>query len=382
MIERVLRDIYYANNYISDYRGRTIDLRKETTEVMNNKGENIVNDNQGSFEKWWEKSKKQFNIEIDKSFYEYYLPEINFGECDDDTWSKVSWVPSSRSNHVAVWTGSEMIIWSGLDEQSNYLNSGAKYDPATDSWQPIAIMNSPSGRINATAVWTGTEMIVWGGNDAMDFFKTGGRYNPITDEWTSISISNAPSKRIWHAAVWTGNEMIIWGGYYTDGSYDYFYNDGARYNPVSNSWVQISTYNAPTARCLHSFVWTDEEMLVWGGYSGLNFEGDGGRYNPISDTWLPISTDNAPSARWRHTAVWTGTEMIVWGGQDDNGDFVNTGGKYNPTNDSWSNTSTENAPDGRYRHTAIWTNSVMIIWGGFNGALPETAGKYDPISDS
>jgi hypothetical protein len=45
------------------------------------------------------------------------------------------------------------------------LNTGGRYDPATDSWAatPFTGASVPSGRWYHTAVWTGTEMIVWGG---------------------------------------------------------------------------------------------------------------------------------------------------------------------------------------------------------------------------
>ena len=52
----------------------------------------------------------------------------------------------------------------------------------------------------------------------------------------------------------------------------------------------------------------------------------GGRYNPSTNTWTATSTTNAPSARDLHTAVWTGSEMIVWGGQSELAS--NTGGRY------------------------------------------------------
>ena len=61
------------------------------------------------------------------------------------------------------------------------------------------------------------------------------------------------------------------------------------------------------------------------------------------DTWTATSTANAPSARYVHTAVWTGSEMIVWGG-DGNRGTLNTGGRYYPSTDSWTATSTTNAP--------------------------------------
>src|SRR5439155_9235995 len=86
------------------------------------------------------------------------------------------------------------------------------------------------------------------------------------------------------------------------------------------------------------------------------------------DTWTPTSLTNAPTARSVHTAVWTGSEMIVWGGGNASSDF-NTGGRYNPTTDSWTATSTINAPAARDSHTAVWTGSEMIVWGGYNGSF-------------
>ena len=80
-----------------------------------------------------------------------------------------------------------------------------------DSWTATSTTNAPTGRVVHTAVWTGSEMIVWGGVDRIEFFNTGGRYNPSTDSWTATSTTNAPTGRYVHTAVWTGSEMIVWG---------------------------------------------------------------------------------------------------------------------------------------------------------------------------
>src|SRR6185369_15666139 len=187
--------------------------------------------------------------------------------------------------------------------------------------------NAPSARVNHTAVWSGSEMIVWGGlDDTLQFFNNGGRYNPVTNSWTTTNTTNAPDVRSSHTAVWTGSEMIVWGG--QNGVVTTFLNTGGRYNPVSDSWTATSTTNAPEARSLHTAVWTGSEMIVW---SGENFSvvppyyNTGGKYNPVTDSWTTTSTANAPDARAFHTAVWTGSEMIVWGGANDT-----TGGRYNP----------------------------------------------------
>src|SRR5437868_4277181 len=97
------------------------------------------------------------------------------------------------------------------------------------------------------------------------------------------------------------------------------------------------------------------------------------------DSWTATSTTNPPSARYIHTAIWTGSEMIVWGGNNGSNSVLNTGGRYNPDTDSWTATSTTNAPTGRWIHTAVWTGSEMIVWGGDNarGGDFNTGGRYN-----
>jgi len=248
-----------------------------------------------------------------------------------------------------------------------------------DTWTPTSLTNAPDGRFNHTAVWTGSEMIVWGGNQGLGgpHFNTGGRYNPSTDSWAATSTTGASTARESHTAVWTGTEMIVWGGY--DGV---DLNTGGRYNPSTDSWIATSTTNSPLARRGHTAVWTGSEMIVWGGEDlGLNQLNTGGRYNPGTNSWIATSITNAPAARDLHTAVWTGSEMIVWGGGGDG--VANTGGRYNSGTDTWTATSTTSAPAGRGQHTAVWTGSEMIVWGGANSFVGlNSGGRYDPSSDS
>src|SRR6266513_5147867 len=121
-------------------------------------------------------------------------------------------------------------------------------DPADgctdDTWAATSVINAPLARIEHTAIWTGSDMIVWGGiDDSLNYLNTGGRYNPATDSWMTTSTTDAPTPRIAHTAVWTGSEMIVWGGH--DGT---LANTGTRYNPATNGWIPTSTINAPLGR--------------------------------------------------------------------------------------------------------------------------------------
>jgi hypothetical protein len=181
--------------------------------------------------------------------------------------------PEGRSDHTAVWTGAEMIVWGG--HQSLFpLTSGGRYDPGTDSWTPTSMGASlPSPRIFHTAVWTGTTMIVWGGfawgdGDGGTDLNTGGRYQPATDTWAPTSTGpGVPTGRLEHSAVWAGTEMIVWGGGPAARlEPEDFQQTGGRYDPVGDSWTPTSTgLHVPPGRVLHHAVWTGAEMIVWGG---------------------------------------------------------------------------------------------------------------------
>ena len=156
----------------------------------------------------------------------YIVPKIANADgppCIGDTWTATSTTnaPAARYAHTAVWTGSEMIVWGGGDG-TNFLNTGGRYDPATDSWTATSTANAPEARALHTGVWTGSEMIIWGGGSGGDF-NTGGKYNPGTDTWTATSTTNAPTARDSHTAVWTGSEMIVWGGGNGAGRFEYWW---------------------------------------------------------------------------------------------------------------------------------------------------------------
>ncbi|PYJ69125.1 MAG: hypothetical protein DME76_10115 [Verrucomicrobia bacterium] len=124
-----------------------------------------------------------------------------------DTWISTSSVnaPDRRYGHSGVWTGTEMIVWGGVT--SAYTNTGGKYNPMTDTWTPTNSSNAPDARFAHTAIWTGSEMIVWGGflyQFGPQYLNTGGKYDPNTDTWSATTTANAPAGRWSHTGVPSG----------------------------------------------------------------------------------------------------------------------------------------------------------------------------------
>lgn len=307
-----------------------------------------------------------------------------------DTWVSTSMtnVPAHRTSHTAIWSGTEMIVWGGVQTDGWYpLNTGGRYNPLTNTWKPVTQMNAPSGRAHHSAIWTGKEMIVWGGSLGQAASGTGARYDPLKDSWLAVSEKSAPEPRISHKAVWTGSSMIVWGGHRYN---NWPLSTGAVYDPEKNSWAATSNTNAPEPAHSYTAVWAGDQMIVWGAVYDVNddaYHWDGGRYDPDNAVWVVISTENAPPVRMGHKVVWTGSEMMVWGGYDlDEEVFPAEGGRYDPVNDSWKKMSVVNAPAGRTGHTAVWTGREMIVWGGayIDQTMPgsNTGGRYEPTSDS
>lgn len=249
-------------------------------------------------------------------------------------WRRIASFPfGRRAGFTGVWTGDEMLLWGGTSGrfQERYSRDVVAYDPAGDTWRRRA--SAPiSGRSDHSAVWTGAEMIVWGGSDNRTDRNNGAAYNPAHDSWRKIARSPLSPRR-WYPATWTGREMIVWGG----SSISRAQKDGAAYDPATDGWRMLPP--APIERRMwHTATWTGTEMFIFGGFTGHEPLDDGAAYDPVSDEWRIIP--RAPlGARCRHAGVWTGASLIVFGGYHHCGDAghfsFGDGALYRPTTDSW-----------------------------------------------
>ena len=288
----------------------------------------------------------------------------------EDIWDNgiLNSLPDGRGEHTAVWTGTEMIVWGGRQDEFVY-DDGGRYDPLTNTWRRIQGSGAPSPRVAHTAIWTGDRMVVWGGWD-VTYLGDGASYDPMLDAWSPVSSSGAPVPLVKHTAVWSGTEMIVYGRTNMAPSEPH----ASRYDPQADTWTPASSVNIPPIRTGHTAVWTGAEMIIWGGGPYTN---DGGRYDPTTDQWTPTTLSGVflPSPREEHSAVWTGTEMLIWAGLGLSGP-TNTGGRYNPASDSWEFLGAPGNIEPRHDHEAVWTGSQMLVWGG------PSSPRYDPLTGS
>src|SRR5262252_7547472 len=96
----------------------------------------------------------------------------------------------------------------------------------------------------------------------LSFEAAGQSTNLDTWLWSTRGAHGAPSPRVGVSTVWTGTRMLVWGGSW-GGTYNTSETNGYRYDPVTDSWSPMSVKNAPTARSLHTAIWTGRELIIW-----------------------------------------------------------------------------------------------------------------------
>jgi N-acetylneuraminic acid mutarotase len=328
-------------------------------------------------------------------------PDVSFGRPGQPAgWSSLPDAPLAvRYDHVAAWTGDEMVVWGGRDRNETYFRDGAAYDPRARTWRMLP--DAPvDGRVGGVSAWTGEELVVLGGwgarmrdgvainpddDAAMTYHRDGAAYDPATDSWRTIA--PFPLKPRTAAAVaWTGRELLVWGGYRFNVGPVRFFSDGAAYNPVTDTWRVLPA--APiSARAGHSTVWTGTEFVIYGGVASMGrFDGfrDGAAYDPKADVWRPIAegpaTKGDPGMKFNATA-WTGTEMLMWTGRTTAG--------YHPARDRWRPLAEDPLP-GFTRlvgpDAVEWTGTQMLTWGGWaevgDGGPQSDGAAYDPAQDT
>ncbi len=289
------------------------------------------------------------------------------------------------SNRILTGTGTTLAIYPGG-------NVVLQYTAADQRWLVKAAHNSSLDNFGAAALPASaivlSEMQQNSNLQSAGFVLAGAlqlnQSQASPNEYTWFyppSVVNAPMSLGEHTAVYTNEKMLVWGGYNTDAAV--YLKDGKIYDPALDLWTTMPL-SPLLERSLHTAQWTGNEMIIWGGINEDNTFGDGAKYNLQSNTWSPVSTVNAPSSRFNFTSVWTGTEMIVFGGRLAGVLHRSDNKKYNPSTNSWTNISNLNAPAPRINHTAVWTGNKMIVFGGklVDGSITNTGSIYDPVTDS
>jgi len=265
-----------------------------------------------------------------------------------------------------AWTGSKLIFWGGNNCASSavYGNTGAIFDPSTNTWSTMGTTNAPIARTAAASVWTGTEFIVWGGISTSGVYQnSGARYNPSTNTWTTMSTTNAPSVRSYASMTFANGKVIVWGGF--DSSFTSLYS-GAMYDPSTDTWTTMASASGP----MYSTAYPSANYaIVFGNKVFYSVSASTFRiFDTTTNTWSTPSSTNAPTANRSatNTVEYINSKFVIWGGSDYASTGYRSGAIYDPSTDSWTTISLTNAPLSAYGFAKSVASNKLYIYGGYN----------------
>lgn len=176
----------------------------------------------------------------------------------DFAWSAAPAPPlSSRFGQTSLWTGTEFLVWGGVQENRNQSSAddGAAYNPDTRTWSPMPA--SPlSPRNDAFAAWTGDRALIWGGGGGSDtLLMDGASYDPASRTWTPVPASPLqPGTDVDQAVVWTGTQMVVIQP-----------AAAAAFNPSINTWTSVPALPSVSGWQPYEIQaeWTGSAIVAW-----------------------------------------------------------------------------------------------------------------------
>ena len=298
----------------------------------------------------------------------------------DNPWVTLSPFPEPSEELLGTAANGKLYIFAGL---AQWKSKGLvfEFDPASNAWAKKKPMALPSHQFALASF--GDKIYVFGGfkypdsgQAAWQPIDNAWEYDPATDTWKPLA--PMPSKRgAASAAVVNGKIYVIGGAGVTPGSSDTTLLPARRhmlsgnvdeYDPKTNTWRARAVL--PTPRSHFAIGAAANKIYIAGGRIGSAFIAAGSNtdvveaYDPIADTWSrPL--ERMPSARSAAgAAVWHNRIFILGGeGPEKNAAAsFKTVEAYDPARNEWK--SLPPMPNARHDFAAAVIGDRLYIVGG------------------
>ncbi len=226
-------------------------------------------------------------------------------------------------------------------------------------WDKKNVELPPPGR-RWHAMWSGDENIYFFGGYLYDGTVSSKTFKYNHGEWEEISLLLSPSPR--QGAKADGG--ILFGGYGAEG----FLSDTWEWVEESESWKKIITSSSPPGRFGHSFAFSPDRSLLFGGVQqGDSYTGDTWEFDLKEESWEKISLPDSPSPRQHGSMAYAGDgKFILFGGYNMEEGFLNDTWLYDLSDYSWTQIYPSSSPPARRRASMSWDPSekVAVLFGG------------------
>jgi hypothetical protein len=232
------------------------------------------------------------------------------------------------------------------------------------------------GREKAAFTAFNDKLFIFGGLGADGkALNDGAIYDPVSDSWTILNPSpSTPTKRQLSTALWSGSVIYVVGGADERGK---ALKGTATYDPLTGRWTALGSLPVERIAPYMANAVNDKYVMTWGGLDAGGLPLSGGEFcNYGGDTWTTI-TSPAPGFPFPpgpgSTSAPNALSELTWGA-GDNGVFL-FGGRSAGTVSSaltYQYVPTNNqwssvlgsGPSARWGAFGVWDEQSFYVWGG------------------
>jgi len=289
-----------------------------------------------------------------------YLNDTHILDIDENMWTLPrcrGTAPEPRYGHSAALVGTRIVYFGGRGKAKHFRDLHA-LDAASMTWyQGPSSGGAPSARQGHTATLHGTRLYVFGGVCGGKYFGDLHVLDLSSMAWSSPTTTGPkPSARFGHTAVLIGESLVIHGGFCMDSTdlatkdnsghllQNCYLQDMRVLDLGRMLWSRLRTHGEPpVGRYAHTFVLSDDDAILFGGWSGRNSSDAPGVEFSLRDKvkgeaapkedeqtvdycmtlrtgdmqWIRNKFVGVPaSRRYGHTATAIGPHLIIIGGWD------------------------------------------------------------------
>ncbi|KAK9371219.1 hypothetical protein V1509DRAFT_613943 [Lipomyces kononenkoae] len=268
------------------------------------------------------------DVDIDNILEEYAREQANFVAVKITQTSR----PSKRLNATLIPSpahhgrkelflfGGEAVNAAGLAE---FYNDLFVFNLETNIWKRVTSPNSPLPRSgHAMCVHPTTGLILLFGGEFSSpkqntFYHYGDTWllDASTREWTKLDLKKGPSARSGHRMTYWKNYILLHGGFRDLSQSTTYLADLWAFDVTTYKWQQIefpASMLKPESRSGHSFLPTEDGVVLWGGYSKVKNSQKKIVGKVHSDSWTLKLTPDLKTARWerRRKSGWAPSPRV------------------------------------------------------------------------
>lgn len=228
-----------------------------------------------------------------------------------NTWTAIANFPgTARSFGIGTVANNLAYIGFGATN-TQYLNDFWSFDAATGTWTQLADCGC-SGRRHPAMISIGTKIYVGLGDDATGDRNDWWMYDIAANTWSQITSLPGPARH--HPFMFnTGGEVFAGLGH----SQGVIYRDWYKLDTIANTWSAMNQFPGEARVAGTQFSFNGYGFVLSGDGDNHSYmtTGEMWRYNPNTDTWLQL-TSHPDESRWAPGSFVIDDEVYFFGGQN------------------------------------------------------------------